>query len=405
MSEGRLDWLRERGEGEGEVTAVELFFDLVYVLAITQLTQFLREHLSLRGAVETLVLLLAVWLGWIHTAWTTNYFDMRPRPVRFMLIGLMLAGLIMSAALPEAFGARGLVFASAFLVILFGGTALLLAGMGRRHRLRAVLLRVLIWWSASGVLWLAGGLTHGDLRLALWFTAVVLAYGVMLAGFPVPGLGRSHTTDYTIEGEHMAERCRLFVILALGESILVTGANFGQLPSSAATVATFVVGFAGSVTLWWIYFDRLEEDGRQVIATASDPGRLGLWAYTYFHIPIVAGIILVAAADGLTIAHPNDKATVAATALILGGPALYLAGHALFKWVMWRHVRRSRLVALAALVALGPPAARSSILGASIAAMLVLVTLALWDLRDERRPSAAGRPSPVPVQRQGESRP
>jgi low temperature requirement protein LtrA len=124
------------------------------------------------------------------------------------------------------------------------------------------------------------------------------------------------------------------VILALGESILVTGANFGELPSSTQTVAAFIVAFIGSVALWWIYFDRAEEAGRRVISAASDPGRIGVSAYTYFHIPMVAGIIAAAGADELTIAHPTDEATVATTALILGGPALYLVGNAMFKWAL-----------------------------------------------------------------------
>jgi low temperature requirement protein LtrA len=383
-SGGHLGWLRGRGEGQAEVRPVELFFDLVYVLAVTQLTHHLLDHLSLRGAGETLLLLLAVWGAWIYTSWFTNYFDPDMRAVRLMLVGLMLTSLIISASIPEAFGDQGLVFAAAYVALNLGRTAFALATLGRRHPLTVVFQRPPVWWSISGLLWLAGGLAHGDLRVAIWAMAVLVEYGGVWLGFPVPGLGRSRTTDYTISGEHMAERCRLFVILALGESILVTGANFGELPRSAQTIAAFVVAFIGSVTLWWIYFDRAEEAGRRVISAAGDPGRLGVLAYTYFHIPMVAGIIAAAGADELTIAHPTDEATVATTALILGGPALYLVGNALFKWALWDRLPRSRLVAICALAALVPLAVVSSALGLLVAATLVIVAVALWDLRAER---------------------
>jgi low temperature requirement protein LtrA len=104
---GHLGWLRERGEGQAEVRPVELFFDLVYVLAVTQLTHHLLDHLSLAGAGETLLLLLAVWGAWIYTSWVTNYFDPDTRPVQLMLLGVMLASLVMSASIPEAFGDQG----------------------------------------------------------------------------------------------------------------------------------------------------------------------------------------------------------------------------------------------------------------------------------------------------------
>lgn len=379
---GHPSWLRERAEGRAQVRQVELFFDLVYALAVTQLTYHLLDRLSLRGALETLLLLLAVWTTWVYTGWITNYFDPDTRPMRLMLLGAAFASLVMSASIPAAFGDRGLLFAAPLAAIQVGRTAFVLVGLGRSHHLSGNFQRAMVWWSATGLLWLAGGLMTGDLRIALWMVAVVAQFVGVRIGFPVPGLGRSRTTDYTIVGGHLAERCQLFMLLALGESILVAGVDFGELELSASTVLAFAVAFSGSVALWWIYFDRGAEAGRRAISTAADPGRLGISAYSYFHVPMVAGIIVAAAADGLTIAHPTGRVTLGTTALILGGFALYLLGNALFEWALQGRVPRSRLVAVCVLAALLPLSLASSALVLLSAATLVMIALALWDLHD-----------------------
>lgn len=200
--------LRARINGRAEVTPVELFFDLVYVLAIVQLTRYLLDHLSLRGAGQTVVLLLAVWGAWSYTSWFTNYFDPDALRVRLVMAGLMFASLIMSASIPNAFGNLGLAIAAAYVALNISRSAFALAALGRRHPLSGVVQRGIAWWSATGLVLLAGGLANGDVRLVIWVVAVVAEYGANWLGFPVPGLGRSRTTDYTISGEHMAERCR-----------------------------------------------------------------------------------------------------------------------------------------------------------------------------------------------------
>ena len=346
--DGRRAHLRERGERAGEVRPIELFFDLVYVLAVTQLTRHLIANLTLRGALETLILLLAVWGAWNHIAWITNYFDLGARAARIVLIGLMFASLIMSSSLFGAFDDHGPAFAGALSASLFGGQVFALAAVGARHALGAVFERVLIWWIPVCVILIAGGLADGDARIALWLVALAVLYAVTWLGFPLPRLGRSLTTDYTIAGEHMAQRSYLFITIALGESILVIGSQFGELPRATSTVAAFVIAFIGSVAFWWIYFDRSAEAGLEVIATATDPGRLGVIAYTYFHIPIVAGVIVAAAGYELAIAHPSDQLEVATASLILGGPALFLVGQTLFKWAVWGHVPLVRLEELCA---------------------------------------------------------
>jgi low temperature requirement protein LtrA len=371
--------LRARGEGGQRVTFVELFFDLVYVLAVTQLSHLLLEHLDVRGAAQTALLVVAVWVAWVYNAWFTNWFDPDRRTVRLVLLGVMLASLLMSATLPQAFGARGLLFAGAYVAMQVGRTLFVVAALGDEPGLRRNFQRILAWLVLSGVVWLAGGLAHGEAREALWLAAVVVDLTAPATGFLIPGLGRSQTTDWNITGGHMAERCQLFVIIALGESILVTGATFGDLPFDAATVAAFVAAFLGSVALWWVYFDRSAEAASRVIEASADPGRLGRSAYTYCHMVMAAGIIVTAVADEQTIAHPGGRARVAARAVILGGPALFLAGHLLFKRVVFGRLSVPRLAAILALALLAPVGGQASPLLLAAAAALVVAAVAVAD--------------------------
>jgi low temperature requirement protein LtrA len=385
MIEAAAGVLRTGPRASGVVLPVELFFDLVYVLAITQLTHYLLEHLTWRGAGETLLLFLVVWRGWINITWITNYFDLRTRSVRLVLIGLAFVSLIMSASLPEAFGDRGPAFALASLTVGIGAQAFAWASVGRRHPLGMVFERVLIWQLIVGVPFLAGALVEGDARFLIWLSSTVGFYIIIWLGFPLPWLGHSHTTDYPIMGEHMAERCLLFVTLALGESIIITGTNFGALPNSNEAWLAFTAAFIGTAAIWWTYFDRGAEAGREMISSADDPGRIGLIAYTFCHIPIVAGIIVAAAGDEIAIAHPGDEVTTGEAALILGGPALYLAGHSLFKLAVWGHLSPSRAAGILALGALIPLAAMASALVLITSATVVLIGVVVWDLAIERR--------------------
>jgi low temperature requirement protein LtrA len=372
--------LRTRDSGEQRVTPLELFFDLVYVFAVTQLSHLLLDHLSIRGVLETLFLLLAVWWVWVYTAWFTNWFDPDRLPVRLVLVAVMLASLLMSVAI---FGKRGLMFALAYVAIQVGRTAFtfiaLRKSLGTSHPLSRTFQRILTWFVGSGVVWIIGGLLGGEARYAVWLLALAVDYSGPVVGYYIPGLGRSRTGEWTIEGTHFAERCPLFIIIALGESILVTGTTFGELDASALTVCAFVVAFLGSVALWWIYFARSAEAAREVFISSEDPGRLGRSAYTYFHLPMVAGIIAVAAADELTVAHPGETGTLASITLILGGTVLFLAGHALFKWAVFGVLPWSRAVAVAALMALIPVGFAIPTLALSGAAGLIVVGLAVWD--------------------------
>ena len=375
--------LRTRDGGEQRVTPLELFFDLVYVFAITQLSHLLLEHPTVGGALETLFLLLAVWWAWVATTWFTNWFDPGQVPVRLMLVAVMLASLLMSVAIPDAFGERGLMFALAYVAIQVGRTVFVVIvlnkSLGRSDPLSRNFQRIFFWLLASGVLWIIGGLLEGEARYVLWALALAVEYAGPVVGLYTPGLGRSTTEVWTVEGGHAAERCQLFVIIALGESILVTGTTFGEIETSVATVAAFVVAFLGSVALWWLYFARAAEAAREVFAFSEDPGRIARSAYTYFHLPMIAGIIAVAAGDELVVAHPYYLGTPASIALTLGGTALFLAGHAFFKWTVFGELSFSRLVAIVALAVLIPVGFAIPALALAIAAALIVVGVAAWD--------------------------
>ena len=375
------------------VANVELFFDLVYVFAITQLSQSLLQHLSWLGVLQTATLWFAVWLGWQYTAWVSNWFNPEHLIIRTMLMVLMGVALLVSAAIPEAFGERGLLFACSFAAIQVGRTLFVLYSLGRGHALTPNFLRMLCWLCVSASLWIAGGLNEGPSRLVLWLLAVGCEYLSPMAGFPVPGLGRSQTSDWTIDGGHLAERCQLFVIIALGESVLATGASFGHAahPGLAVWVA-FVVSFIGCVAMWWMYFDTSSGDAAHVIEHSDDPGRLGAY-FHYVHVVLIAGVIVCAVADELVVAHPLDPVKAKYAAVLVAGPLVYLLGNAWFKRVVYGRFPLSHALGMGALLALWPLLPRVNLLMAGALTTAVMVLVTVWAAFRRRQGSAATRHS------------
>jgi low temperature requirement protein LtrA len=372
--------LRSRGDSEQRVTNTELFFDLVYVFAVTQLTRFLAENLTWQGSLRALILLFAVWWAWIYTAWVTNWLHPDVRAVRAVLFAVMLASLVVSATLPGAFGGRGLVFAITYVVMQLGRTGFTVFAVRRDPGLRRNFQRIALWLLPSGACWLAGGLVSGTGRDALWAAAVFIDFLAPAAGFVVPGLGRSTTADWTIAGGHLAERCQLFMIIVLGESVLDIGTGLGGVSFTAARIGAFLLAFVGTVALWWVYFDRSAEDSGRRIASSGDPGRLGRSAYTYFHLPMVAGVIVIAVADERVIAHPTGPGSLAVTATVLGGTALFLFGHLLFKRAVFGTWSLPRLVAIVVLAALIPVGGVVAPLALGCCAAAVIVGVVVADL-------------------------
>lgn len=376
--------LRGRGSHDsGKVGMVELFFDLVFVFAVTQLSHSLLAQLSISGAVQVALMMVAVWWVWIFTSWVTNWLDPEKLPIRLGLFGLMVAGLLLSSSIPKAFTDKGLLFAGAYVFMQVGRTLFAIwAVRGAPLNMTRNFQRILVWMVLSGVFWIGGALLEGDRRLACWAVALLIELISPSLYFWVPGLGRSTLTDWNVEGNHMAERCGLFVIIALGESLLVTGATFAELTLNGQSLGAFLIAVLGSVAMWWVYFDTGAERAHHRIAHSADPGRQARIAYTYLHVLIVAGVIVSAVADELVLVHP-DHASDAGIIAIIAGPWLFLLGNALFKFVMADRILPplSHLVGLALLLVLLPLALNhlfsALLLGALTTAILILV--ATWE--------------------------
>lgn len=318
----------DRAEEMERVGSIELFFDLVFVFAITQLSHLLLQDLTWRGAAQAAFLLLAVWWAWNYTTWTTNWTDPDAISTRAVLVVGMVAVMLMAVAIPDAFGERGLLFAAGYAGLQISrGTFFLLAAdkSGHAHVWHAR--PVWVWISWVSLIWLAGGLLDGGARVAVWGAALILDYLGPFVGYWTPGLGRSTPSDWQILPGHFAERFQLFIIIALGESIVLTGVTASGLELTGARIAAIAVAVLITAALWWLYFGPNERLGQAVLSMAGqDRGRIARDVFTYLHLPIVAGIIVAAVADELVIAHPDETLAGRELATVAAGPVLYLLG-------------------------------------------------------------------------------
>ncbi|MGX4770860.1 low temperature requirement protein A [Bradyrhizobium guangdongense] len=362
------------------VTNAELFFDLVFVFAVTQISHTLLHHFTPLGAVHVTVLFLAVWWVWVYTAWVTNWLNPDLTPVRLLLFSMMLGGLVLSTTIPTAFEGRGLWFAVAYAAMQVGRTAFWMFATPR-HRIavRHNAIRILVWLSISAVLWIAGGFTDGETRLWLWIAAVTWEYISPAVRFWVPRLGFSSVEAWAVEGSHMAERCSLFVIIALGEAVVVNGATFAELDWTADNMLAFIAALVGSIAMWWVYFHKGAEAGSERISKSAESGRLARLAYTYLHMPIVAGIILTAVSDELVLKHPSGHSDVRTIVSTIGGPLVFLVGTILFKHAIRGFLQLSHGIGIVALAALWWFAADLSPLWLTVATSVIMIVVAMWE--------------------------
>jgi low temperature requirement protein LtrA len=378
MTERRHVSALRQGDGAGEVTNIELFFDLVYVFAVTQLSHVLVAHHTVDGWIQTGVLLAMVWQIWVYTTWALNYLDPNRSPARLMLVVLMFGSLVLSAALPGAFHEHGKLVAITY-TCMQAGRVLYTIWALRGERLQIVFLRILPWTCVSSGMVLLGATVHGNARAALWGGAIVVDLVGAAFGFYVPGLGGSATTEWTISGSHFAERCQAFVLIALGESIIIIGSQLDLHHPSGHNLVAFGSAFAAAVALWWIYFDRAAEDSAREIAASPDPGRLARSAFHWIHPLIIGGIIVTAAADEVVLEHLDEPVDAPTAWLLLGGTALFLIGHAAFKAVVWRAVSWPRVAGAVALAAGGLLIRHVTGLTLSLYVVAVVVAVAIAD--------------------------
>ena len=389
--------LRRRNPGEQQrTTNLELFYDLVFVFAVTQVSHLLLANLTVTGAAKSALILLVVWWAWNYTTWVTNELDPDSDAVRLLLLGIMLASLLMAVAIPEAFGSRALLFAGAYVAIQVGRHLFLtfLAADARTiERERAA--RILTWFAVAGALWIAGGLADDGLRIVLWLAALALDYCAPLVLFWLPGRPRLRSDTWQVGTEHFAERFQLFIIIALGESIVVIGATTSDLHVNAVRLLAFALAFVSTAALWWLYFTYVAAIAQRRLELAEDRTTLARDAYTFLHVVFVAGIIVTAVGQELVIAHPTETLPGRELIAVVAGPTIYLLAHVLFRLRMTGTMSNKRLTAAAGCAAAGalgpivPGLALASILAAVLIGLIGAEQLAAVRRR------ARGEPSPL----------
>ena len=365
---------------------MELFFDLVYVFAITQLALFLAHHPDAVGVAKTVFMLLMFWWAWNSTTFAVNFFDPRTVPVRLTLIGVMLLSLTMAIAIPEAFGDRALLFAGSFVTLQVGRNILGVLGLrkGTEHRRANTLF--LIWSLFSAPFWIAGAFVNNELRPWVWVVAIAIDYLGPAVLYYVPGRDRVRTEDWPVDGHHYTERFHLLIIIALGETIIVTGNLLARDGiSETAQLISLLVSFLTTVCLWWLYFDVIAPGSQQVLSDLDDPAVAARNAFVYLHLPIVAGIIAMAVAFELTIAHPGDPLLGWELGIAIAGPVLYIAGHNAVRRIFDSTWSLQRWAAATAILLLWFVGENMTSLQAMSYILAVLLVLTVWEAISYRR--------------------
>jgi len=361
---------------EKRIAPLELFYDLVFVFAITQVSHLLFNDLSWTGAAHATLALLIVWWAWDYTVWVTSEVDLEPIGVRLLILAMMLASLAMAVAVPEAFGRYGLLFAGSYISIKVGRLLFVriaaaqesASGPGRGARL-------LTWFIASGALWLLGGVAEGQARIAFWVVALAIDMTGPLVMYWLPGRERLPYALWHVELSHLAERFETFMIIALGETIALTGATTTVLGFDAGRIAAFALAFASTACLYWLYFDGFPELAKRLLERGMNGVRLARDAYIFIHVVLVAGVILSAIGDGLVIEDPTDLLSEAGVAVVCAGPALYLLGGAFFRYRMSGAITWVRLAGAVACVLVGFAGSIVTALGLSLLLVGVLVAV------------------------------
>jgi low temperature requirement protein LtrA len=326
---------------------LELFFDLVFVLAFTQCTALIVEHPTWEGVLQGLFVLALLWWSWAGYAWLTSVIDPEEGPVRFAMFGAMAGLLIAAFAVPEAFGDRALAFAIAYGVVRFAHLWLFVLASEDDTNLRASVTSLAVSSTIGIGLLVTASFLDGTAQLACWAIAILIDFGGP-ALFGVAG--------WKLAPAHFAERHGLIVILALGESIVVLGVG-AHLDLSAGLIVAAILGVALASAMWWAYFDVVAIVTEERL-TGKTPGReqnsFARDSYSYLHLPMAAGIILVAVGLENTLAHHDEPLSTIAAFALQGGVALYLLAHVALRLRGARTLNAHRLVIAILLIAAVP---------------------------------------------------
>lgn len=332
---------------------MELFFDLVYVFAFTQLSELLFEHLGWLGAGEMVVIFVALWWSWSYTAWATGWIDPERTVVVALLALLMLISLVMAASILGSFAGRGEAFAIAYVTMQLLRGGFMVRSFGVRDPMGRNYLQLLGWSALSGIIWVTGGAMHDSrARLLVWAVAAAVDLLAPALGYRLPGAGATPMSEWNVAGGHLAERCQLLLMIAFGESIMRIGEAWVHRDGSFAADCAFVTGFFWVVCLWSLYFLHHAKPGAKAIERAGEEAAgLARSAYMYAHAAMVAGVLVVAVAIHRAIDTPTGAAGGAFASICAGGPTLLLVGLALSKhWLGHGAGQRWPLAGVVALV-------------------------------------------------------
>ena len=369
---------------QASVTPLELFFDLVFVFALTQVTAFMADELSWQGILRGVLVLMLLWWAWTAYAWLANAASAEERPIKLAILAGMAAMFVLALCIPEAFddlpgGLQGPVVLAVCYLIFRAMHLVMYMFLSREDAgLRRQVLRFALSVAVSTVLLLVASQFEGRLQTGLWVLALLADYvGTALGGFkgwrlPAPG--------------HFSERHGLIIIVALGESIVAIGVGVAKEPISWVIIAASVLGLLLASALWWAYFDVSALLGEHALANepAETRARLGRNAYSYTHMPLILGIILVAFGLKEVLLYVSDSShhsltdplPAVALAALAGGVVIYLLGHVIFKWLTAHTVSVVRLAAAGVLLAVTPMVAGLPALG-QLAIVAFLVTCAV----------------------------
>jgi low temperature requirement protein LtrA len=336
-------------DDEHRVTPLELFFDLVYVFAITQVTSLLADDPTWGGVVRGMLVLAALWWAWTAYAWLTSTMDVDEGGVRLAMLASMGAMLVVALAVPGAFGEDAVLFGAAYLLVRLLHLVLYTIVGRDDPDLRGAVLRFAPTAILGASLLVLAGFLEGDERIAVWVVALAIDY----VGPAVIGGGRG----WRIAPEHFAERHGLIILIALGESIIAIGVGAGFQLETGVIVAA-ALGIVVVSALWWLYFDVAAIFARRRLMEARgvEQARLARDSYSYFHLPMVAGIVLFALGLKVTLGHVGEALETVPAVGLCGGAALYLLAHIAFLFRTTGRVFRRRTIGGVALLALVPAA-------------------------------------------------